>query len=420
MLRLIAFELKKMLLRRVALATNACVLVLLACIMALNVAQTRTTSSLTEVQTGFAAIEQMRTDREAHAGTLTVERIAADVAAYQQRAYAQVDSDTLLGMSDAAAFDLMVATYGSDEVHALSDPYYSMLLRPWRIMGLEPYQYASRASADALATWYDRVADLTQDALDAGQNGTWTYSDAERAYWTDKQAQVAEPIAYGYAGGWQDIQDCYAFLMFAAMAVCLTLAPTFTNEYTTGTDAVLLSTRFGRSKLIVAKVCAAFLYTTAYFICAAGIVCGVALACFGADGFWLPLQASSLIIPYPLSMGQAALACIGLMYLMTLGMAALTLALSARLRSVLAVFAADTLLFLASYLPVSGNGLLLHLIYLTPSGFQSADTLFSSMTSYPLGTTVVDLIGMLVIVYVLLACICLPAAAVTFRRHRVS
>ncbi|MBM6774543.1 hypothetical protein [Olsenella profusa] len=130
--------------------------------------------------------------------------------------------------------------------------------------------------------------------------------------------------------------DRAAFLVFAILAVCVTLAPAFSFEYQSGADAVVLATRRGRSTLVAAKVVAALAYATAYFVLCAAIVVGVSLAFYGAEGFGLSVQSMALSSPYPLTAGQAALACVGLMYAACLGFSCLTLALSSRTPSTLA------------------------------------------------------------------------------------
>lgn len=68
MLRIMFFELKKMLTRRVALIVNAGVLVMLCGIMTLNVVQARFALSDGSFIGGPAAIQAAREEREARAG----------------------------------------------------------------------------------------------------------------------------------------------------------------------------------------------------------------------------------------------------------------------------------------------------------------------------------------------------------------
>ena len=421
MARLILFELKKMLARRTALAANVGVIVFLVAIMALNVVQTKTTDATGAIISGTDAIAQMRAEAEKHAGPVTAERAAADIAAYQERLFSRLDRDEVTQMTGSAVYDLMFQSFSDEEVYELYNPYWSWLLRPWRVSGEEPAQTAARVTPEMAADWYGAVSELTQYALDDGQAGMWEYSQAERAYWTEMRAGVSEPIEYGYVGGWENIISCAAFLVFSILAVCVTLAPTFSFEYQSGADAVVLATRRGRSTLVAAKVVAALAYATAYFLLCAVIIVGFSLVFYGADGFGLSMQCMALSSPYPLSAGQAALVLVGLMYVACLGFACLTLGVSSRARSTLAVFLTDVVLVLLTGLvPSGGIGLLERALALFPLNFANFSVPFSALESYPLGPVVLDLIGMVLLVYAALALVATPVAVVSFRRRQVA
>lgn len=421
MARLMLFELKKMLTRRVALVANVGVVAFLVGIMTLNVVQARTTDASGAILSGTEAIAQSRQEAGAHAGAITPERAVADIAAYQERLFSRIDRDEVTQMTGSAVYDLMFQSFSDEEVYELYNPYWSWLLRPWRVSGEEPAQTAARVTPEMAADWYGAVAGLTQDALDDGQAGMWEYSQAERAYWTDKQADVAEPIEYGYVGGWENIISCAAFLVFAILAVCVTLASTFSFEYQSGADAVVLATRRGRSALVGAKVAAALVYATGYFALCAAVVVGFSLVFYGADGFWLSMQSMALSSPYPLTAGQAALVLVGLMYVACMGFACLTLVLSSRTSSTLSVFLMDVVLVLLTGLvPSGGIGVLERVLALFPLNFANFSVPFSALESYPLGPVVLDLIGMVVATYVLVSLVSTPLAALSFRRHQVA
>lgn len=419
--RLILFELKKMLSRRVALAANVGVIVFLVAIMALNVVQARTANVRGEIVSGTEAIAQMRADAEEHAGTITAERAAADIAAYQETVFSRIDRDAVTQMTGSAVYDLMFQSFSDEEVYELYNPYWSWLLRPWRVSGEEPAQTAARVTPEMAADWYGAADDLTQAALDDGQGGMWEYSDAERAYWTEMRSSVPEPVTYGYSGGWDNVVNCATFLVFAILAVCVTLAPAFSFEYSSGADAVVLATKRGRSTLVAAKVAAGLAYATVYFALCAALIVGVSLVFYGAEGFGLSIQSMALTSPYPFTAGRAALACVGLMYVACLGFACLTLAVSSRTRSTLAVFLADVALVLFTGLvPSAGVGALERVLALFPINFSNFNMLFSALESYPLGPAVLDLIGMVLIVYAALALVSTPVAVASFRRRQVA
>lgn len=420
MLDLVRFELKKLLVRRTSLIACAGILVMLCGIMTLNIVQTKTTSSADEVLSGTAAIAYQKEKTAAHEGVLTVERVQDEVAAYQELAFSKVDPADVSGLSDQAAYTLMNQAYDEDEFRAIYDAYYSYLFSPWKEGALEPYQVAAQLDDGAADGFYEAIADKLQRTLDDGMGGTWVYSDAERAYWTEKQDAVGEPLAYGYAGGWSDVLACLGFFAFAMVAVCVALTPVFAGEYQDRTDAVLLSSRYGRSKLVAAKIIAALVFSTAYFALATLIIMGAALAFFGAEGGDLPVQVLSLGIPYDLTIAEATWTAVGIAYLMTLGFAALTLLLSSKLRSQLAIFVAcAALIFLTGMVPSGGNAVLLHALYLFPLNALVDQVLFNALVSYEVGPFVVDLVSLLVCVYALVLVVCVPLAARAFRRHQV-
>lgn len=419
--RLILFELKKMLSRRVALAANVGVVVFLVAIMALNVTQNRTVKFTGEEFNGIDAIAYNRSEAEKHAGVVTAERIAEDIAAYQEAVFSRIDRDAVGGMTGAAVYSLVTQSFSPEEVDDIYNSYWNWLLRPWRVAGEEPAQTAARVTPEMAADWYGAADGLTQVALDDGQGGMWEYSEAERAYWTELRSSVPEPIEYGYSGGWGNIVNCASFLVFAILAVCVTLAPTFSFEYSSGADAVVLATRRGRSSLVAAQVVAGFAYATAYFALCVAVIMGVSLAFYGADGFGLSIQSMALTSPYPLTAGQAALISVGLMYAACLGFACLTLALSSRTRSTLAVFLVDVVLvLLTGLIPSVGVGILERVLALFPINFSNFSMLFSAFESYPVGPVVLDLIGMILVVYAVLAIVATPVAVASFRRHQVS
>lgn len=422
MFDLMKFELKKIIARPSTRYTCLAVALVLCAIMALNVLQTKTTSNTEEILSGFDAIHQRQTAAAEHAGVLSGERIAEEVAAYYDLAFSELDPQEVASMSNAAAYDAVSSAHGDETRSELYGAgYYPWLFSAWNSGGKEPIQVSALLGPDPEVSFYDALDERVQAALDDGQGGSWTYSDAERAFWTNKQQQVAEPLSYGYAGGWENIMDCIAFAAFAMIAVCVGLAPMFAGEYRERTDSVLLASRYGRTKLIGAKLMASFVFATAVFAVCAVIICGVSLGAYGAGGGDLPAQVMALSSPYALTMAQCTGAMVGLAYLMTLGFAALTLLLSSVLRSVLSIFAIDVaLVLLTGMIPTGGLGVLTHLVALFPTSGLAAPTMFWCYMSYPFGGLVLDQATMIAVVYGIAMAVCVPFAAWAFRRHEVA
>mgnify|MGYP002600846682 CR=1 FL=1 len=421
MFDLVKFELKKIVARKSTRYTCLAIIALLCLIMTMNVFQTKTTNNIDEILSGLDAIHQRQENAEARAGALTDERLAEELSSYYELAFSKLDPDEIATMSDAASYDAVKSAYGIEGARELyGSGYWPWLFGAWNNDKKEVVQMSAILGPSPEVSFYEALAEKTQVILDDGQGGSWVYSDAERAYWTQKQAEVTEPIVYGYTGGWQNIMDCIAFIAFAIIAICVALAPMFAAEYQERTDSVILSSRYGRSKLVAAKLIAAFLFTTAYFAVCVVIICAVSLAAHGAGGADLPIQMMALSSPYDFTMAQGTAIMVGIAYLMTLGFAGLTLFLSSKLHSLLSIFAIDVaLVLLTGMIPTAGVGILVHLSALFPTSGLVAPYLFWEYMSYPIGGFVIDLIGMQALVYSVLFVACLPLAALFFRRHQV-
>lgn len=421
MFDLVKFELKKIVARKSTRYTCLAIIALLCLIMTMNVFQTKTTNNTDEILSGLDAIHQRQENAEARAGALTDERLAEELSSYYELAFSKLDPDEIATMSDAASYDAVKSAYGIEGARELyGSGYWPWLFGAWNNDKKEVVQMSAILGPSPEVSFYEALAEKTQVILDDGQGGSWVYSDAERAYWTQKQAEVTEPIVYGYTGGWQNIMDCIAFIAFAIIAICVALAPMFAAEYQERTDSVILSSRYGRSKLVAAKLIAAFLFTTAYFAVCVVIICAVSLAAHGTGGADLPIQMMALSSPYDFTMAQGTAIMVGIAYLMTLGFAGLTLFLSSKLRSLLSIFAIDVaLVLLTGMIPTAGVGILVHLSALFPTSGLVAPYLFWEYMSYPIGGFVIDLIGMQALVYSVLFVACLPLAALFFRRHQV-
>ena len=73
---------------------------------------------------------------------------------------------------------------------------------------------------------------------------------------------------------------------------------------------------------------------------------------------------------------------------------------------------------LAAHLGVSKAAV--RVLALFPINFANFSVLYTALESYPLGPAVLDLVGMVLLVYAALALVSAPVAAISFRRHQVA
>lgn len=243
-------------------------------------------------------------------------------------------------------------------------------------------------------------------------------SEEEKAYWRDKNSKVAEPFPYGYFEGWEIIISAFELLMFAVLAICIVIAPVFAGEYQAGTNAVILSAKYGKTKVTAAKIAAALLFGVLAFTLHVVIAFALPLAAFGIDGWNLPLQINGTTVPYPMTFLEGTLVNLGVIYLVLIAMIGLTLFLSARMKSpYLVLTVVVPVLFIPMFLSPNGtSGIYNLLVFLTP--YQSLVPRFGSYISYQFGSVVLDAFSMRAVVYAILALILLPLAGIGFKKHQ--
>lgn len=245
-------------------------------------------------------------------------------------------------------------------------------------------------------------------------------SEEQKAYWRDMNSKVDEPFTNGYYEGWEIIISSFELLMFALLAVCIVIAPVFSGEYQAGTDAVILSAKYGKTKLTTAKIIAAYLFGALAFTLHVVVALGLPLAAFGFDGWDLPLQIANTTIPYPFTFLQSVFVNLGVVYLVLFAVIGLTLLLSAKMKSpyfVLIVLV--PVLFIPMFLSPNGTSGAYNLtLFLLP--YRSTIPEIGKYISYQFGGLVLDVFSMRAILYAVLTAVMLPFARRGFKKHQVA
>ena len=267
------------------------------------------------------------------------------------------------------------------------------------------------------ANFYQAMGTKNNALLNTPSRGL---TDTQKAYWGSMQSKVDTPLQYGYYEGWNIIISSFELLMFAILAICIVIAPVFAGEYQTGTDAVILSAKYGKTKLTTAKIIASLLFGTLAFVLNLIVACGLPLAAFGTDGWNLPLQIGNTTVPYPLTFLQATLISVGVIYLVLLGMIGLTLLLSSKMKSpYLVLIVLVPILFIPMFITPNGTtGVYNMILFLLP--YRATMPELGKYISYQFGSLVLDAFSVRAILYALLTVIMLPLARLGFRKHQVA
>lgn len=412
MCRLIKYEFMKLYKKKMNLIIFWGTCILMAFFMILSVKQTWSYDKEGKQISGFEFIKYRKETMKELEGPLTDEKVKKLLTEYQEIASKPGNYEG-----------------EGDDWHLVEEVYLSYYLPKRNLLTTIAHTY----DAPGVQTWGANLREIKLDEVDGFYQtrterlrGTlemgssdWQYHKAEQEFWMKKCERIKTPFQYGYAEGWQRMLDVLGLLSIPLISLLIMTATVYAGEYEKNTDHVILTTKYGKSKLIAAKNIAAFLFGGLFYTVNIVICLLIILSSFGMEGWNLPIQNLEGQIPYPFTHLEAVLICIGITYIVVFGMIAFTLFLSARMKNGLPVLAVTLFIFfIALFLKSSDtNGIYNHILFLLP--FNAMDHGLQSLTSYPFGKVVFDYMGMRYIVYLLLMAILLPFAGRAFKKHQV-
>lgn len=297
-------------------------------------------------------------------------------------------------------------------------------------MGFAPasgydYYIVNALTPERAASFYEQRTMTIQQMLNRPAEGI-AYSEDAKEVFLRMNDQIKVPMKFDYSRGWSLLlQNSGFFFLTACFILSVCTAPVFSGEYHSGADAIILSTRYGRSKLIGAKINASIIFATGMFLLGWLTALILSLIVYGASGWNLPLQMIDtryLFSPYPVSVLGAFLLTTLFGWLACLAMVSFTLLLSSRMRTPFSVMIwSVVLLFVPFFIPENTqNRLLNHLLALLPgrqtevySGFRGYELLEVAGLNIPLPYA----IGCTAL---LITIMLLPFAWRGFRKHEVA
>lgn len=237
------------------------------------------------------------------------------------------------------------------------------------------------------------------------------YKEIEKEYWIDKVKEIPTPFRWGDKSVMEciwDLNSAGAYMMFV---VVICISSVFASEYETGAAHLLLTTKYGKNRLVWSKIIVsvifAVMYPAAGILTATGIF-GLILGFHGAD---LPVQLWDTVIPYKLTAWQACAVGFALVLLVSIAMALVLLACSARLRSsITTLVIGATVIIAPAFFPMSSTGRLWnHINYLFPVRVMNTGEVLGAYVSYTAGNIVISYLGMIFLVYTAVCVLSLAA-----------
>ncbi len=150
---------------------------------------------------------------------------------------------------------------------------------------------ADRLTPDDAPDFYPNRVRLLKDWL--AEEGAELFSQPEKDFLIARYEALEAPMEYDYALGWTRLfRYLPTIQMIALLVLGYLVAGIFAGEFQQRADAVLFSSKLGRSRAVRAKVGAGIAIVTLVYWALVGLFTAIVLLCFGADGARCPVQAS--------------------------------------------------------------------------------------------------------------------------------
>lgn len=246
-----------------------------------------------------------------------------------------------------------------------------------------------------------------------------TMSSAEKTASVNRSKQVKTPFTYSYTWGYgRFFSQMYTTAILICFICSICIAPLFAGEYTEKMDSLILSSKYGKNKLIYAKLFTGISFSVLLSIVLTVVSYVTVMAFFGWEGGNSPIQIFLPLSIHPFTMGQVALLYFVLILFGNVLSVALTMLLSAKLKTPFMVIAMMTVAtILPAYINVSKDMLwMYHLLNLFPVNMFSISNILDVFS--------IDLFGLMVqpyeiiIVFAIISSILLlPFTYRSFKNH---
>jgi ABC-type transport system involved in multi-copper enzyme maturation permease subunit len=257
-----------------------------------------------------------------------------------------------------------------------------------------------------------------------GKN-SFAYRNAALHYSMIKQL-VMPGVYFTYP--WKNIIDfptVLGFLIIVAM-VLLGVSPIFSDEYASGLDALILSSKNGRRKITGAKIIACMLYCAAAALIFTLVNMAGYFAALGTIGFDAPIQSiyTYLASPYGLTVGQYFLAQTVVAVVGSISFGLLVLLISVLSKSALIpFFTCGCLVGLTTIIKVMNltlPGYFSWFVDFSYSELIRVEGLFSTFKTYNIFGYPMPYLNMMAVVAVCVSLVSIFLTFKVFRRHQVN
>ena len=294
------FELGKILRRRIAGVTVGISLLLILGTLAVDSLGDFYIDGV-KVDTNFHMNQIYKADQQKLDGRLIDQELLEEMS----NGYGKIPEEAINGV---------VHYIGTEEYQTYARPY-SAIFNFVRSAGMMTISEAMEWEADEQELYQRRQQSLEEYWQE------YFLTEKEKDFWREQDDKLEWPITYRFKEGyWHLLQSTYTVGLLILLATVICLAGVFSEEHNRKTDQLILSSKYGREPVYLAKLLAGISFTVGFNALVFGMVILETYFLYGLEGFGATFQ---LIMPgfsYSLNVGESVL----LVFCMTMLAAVLT------------------------------------------------------------------------------------------------
>lgn len=224
-----------------------------------------------------------------------------------------IDQELLEEMSNGYARIPEEAIHG--EIPYVGTEEYQTYARPYSAI-FNFVRSAAQMNTSEAFTWEPDEQELyrrRQQMMEKDWEETFL-TEKEKEFWRQKEKELEMPVVFRFKEGyWHLLDGMYTVGLMVILATAICLAGMFADEHGRKTDQLILSSKYGRTPVYLAKVLAGISFAVLFVM----LICGASLLetyfLYGLEGFDAAFQ---LIMPgfsYPITVGESILIAYGIL-----------------------------------------------------------------------------------------------------------
>ena len=248
-------------------------------------------------------------------------------------------------------------------------------------------------------------------------------SDASKNNLIKLDSQIKTPFIFDDISAYDYFfSGLHTIGIIGAFAIAVCLAPIFSGEYTTRIDQQMLSSRYGKNKIILAKLCTGISLCVGFSLMIIFFIYSTCSIVFGIGSTNVPIQLWYPLSIYPITILQAAILHSLCVFFATILLGAITMFLSSIFKSPFGVIIIVTLLlFVPMMINIPDDSILIaNLLKLFPNNMMWVAITLVNYQPY-------ELFGFSIAPYIFfpvfsatLSAILLPLSYISFKNHQVN